>query len=169
MGETSFENTVEDGRARDERLMRLALEVAAEASAAGEVPIGCVIVSADDKVLSTASNRTRRDTDPTAHAEIVALRLAAHAVSNYRLTGVSVYSTIEPCAMCAGALIQARVARLVFGAHEPRAGAVKSIFRILDSSSLNHQLSYTGGVLADEARALMQKFFLQKRLLQSRN
>ena len=147
----------------DEQWMRVALEAAHAAGEAGEVPVGACVVGFDNQVLAVAANRTRRDCDPTAHAEIVALREAAHRTGNFRLPGAKVYSTIEPCAMCAGALIQARVARLVFGAPESRAGAVESIFQILNHSSLNHQISYTSGVLADEARALMQAFFLQRR------
>lgn len=143
--------------------MRVALEAAQAAGEAGEVPIGACIVSFDNQLLAVAANRTRRDCDPTAHAEIVALREAAHRTGNFRLNGAKVYSTIEPCAMCAGALIQARVAHLIYGAPEPRAGAVESIFRILDGSSLNHRILWTSGVLADEARALMQKFFREKR------
>ncbi len=153
----------------DERWMRVALEAAHAAGEAGDVPIGACVVSVDNQLLAVAANRTRRDCDPTAHAEIIALREAAQAIGNYRLTGAIVYSTIEPCAMCAGALIQARVARLVFGASEPRAGAIESIFQILNHSSLNHQISYTSGVLADQARALMQTFFQQRRKPEARS
>ena len=109
--------------------------------------------------LGRAGNRTRTDCDPTAHAEVLALREASRRVGNYRLTGAVVYSTIEPCAMCAGALVQARVARLVYGARDERAGAVESVFRVCDASSLNHRMELTAGVLGDECRALMQEFF----------
>ncbi len=158
-----FEEFKMSGTLDDESWMRLALEAAKDAGAAGDVPIGAVVVGIDNQILAVAGNRTRRDLDPTAHAEIVALREAARAIGNYRLTGATVYSTIEPCAMCAGALIQARVARLVYGAVEPRAGAVESIFQILNHSSLNHQISWTANVLAEESRSLMQAFFRERR------
>jgi len=143
--------------------MREALGAAREAAARGEVPVGAVIVAADDTVLAVAANRTRTDCDPTAHAEIVALREAARRTVNYRLTGATLYSTIEPCTMCAGALVQARVKRLVYGAVDTRAGAVESIFRICDESSLNHRMELTAGVLEEECRALMQEFFRVRR------
>src|ERR1043165_8385445 len=128
----------------DEHWMRLALDAAREAETRGEVPIGTCIVS-DGALLAVAGNRTRTDCDPTAHAEVLALRAAARQVGNYRLTGAIVYATIEPCAMCAGALVQARVARLVYGARDERAGAVESVFRICDARSLNHRTSLTPG------------------------
>jgi tRNA(adenine34) deaminase len=146
----------------DERWMRQALAAAREAQARGEVPIGTCIVS-EDKLVAIAGNRTRTDCDPTAHAEIVALREAAHALGNYRLTGVDVYSTIEPCAMCAGALIQARVRRLIYGAADERAGAVVTRFRICDTDFLNHRIEVRAGVLEAECRELMQQFFLNLR------
>lgn len=147
----------------DERWMRVALEAAHAAGEAGDVPIGAVVVSIDNEMIARAANRTRRDCDPTAHAEIVALREAARRVGNFRLVGATLYATIEPCAMCAGALIQARIARLVYGASELRVGAVESVFRILDECSLNHRISYTNGVLAEECRAIMQAFFRARR------
>lgn len=147
----------------DTRWMQQAIAVAREAGLAGEVPIGCCIVE-DDSLLSLAGNRTRRDNDPTAHAEIIALRDAARQLGNYRLTGVTVYSTIEPCAMCAGGLIQARVKRLVYGARDEKAGAVESRFRICDTDFLNHRLQLTGGVLEEECRELMQQFFKNRRV-----
>ncbi|MCA1633887.1 MAG: tRNA adenosine(34) deaminase TadA [Acidobacteria bacterium] len=147
----------------DERRMRAAIRAAREAAGRGEVPVGAVVVGGDGKVLAVAGNRTRADCDPTAHAEIVALREAARRAGNYRLTGAVVYSTIEPCAMCAGALVQARVRRLVYGAPDARAGAVRSIFRICDESSLNHRMELTAGVLEEECRALMQEFFRERR------
>jgi tRNA(adenine34) deaminase len=116
-----------------------------------------------ETALAIAGNRTRRDLDPTAHAEIVALREAAKQLGNYRLADAVVYSTIEPCAMCAGALIQARVKRLVYGAHDEKAGAVESHFGICDTDFLNHRVLITGGVLADECRELMQEFFQTRR------
>ena len=146
----------------DEQWMRLALDAAREARANGEVPIGTCIVS-ENKLVAVCGNRTRTDCDPTAHAEIVALREAARKLGNYRLTGVDVYSTIEPCAMCAGALIQARVRRLIYGAPDERAGAVVSRFRICDTDFLNHRIEISAGVLEEECRALMQEFFQTRR------
>jgi len=148
----------------DARWMREALAAARVAAAEhDEVPVGAVVVGADGTLLAIAGNRTRTDCDPTAHAEVVALRAAAQAAGNYRLTGATVYSTIEPCAMCAGALVQARIRRLVYGARDERAGAVESVFRVCDASSLNHRMELTPGVLAAECRALMQDFFRHRR------
>ena len=146
----------------DEQWMRHALAAAREAQANGEVPIGTCIVS-ENKLVAVSGNRTRTDCDPTAHAEIVALREAASKLGNYRLTGVDVYSTIEPCAMCAGALIQARVSRLIYGAPDEKAGAVTSRFRICDTDFLNHRIRISSGVLEAECRALMQEFFRGRR------
>src|SRR2546422_8774719 len=149
-------------RESDARWMRQALTAAHEARARGEVPVGTCIVS-DETILAVAGNRTRTDNDPTAHAEIVALRAAAGKVDNYRLTDAVVYSTIEPCAMCAGALIQARVRRLVYGARDEKAGAVESHFHICDAATLNHRIEVVTGVLENECRALMQEFFRARR------
>jgi tRNA(adenine34) deaminase len=146
----------------DEAYMRLALEEARLAAQAGEVPVGAVIVL-EDKVVAAAGNRTLADGDPTAHAEIVALRAAARALGNYRLTGAALYVTLEPCAMCAGALVQARVTRLVYGADDPKGGAVRTCFNVLDSPRLNHRVEITAGVLADECAALLQAFFTARR------
>lgn len=146
----------------DSSWMRQAIAAAREAQLGDEVPIGCCVV-AGDSLLAVAGNRTRRDNDPTAHAEILALREAAHAIGNYRLTDATVYSTIEPCAMCAGALIQARVKRLVYGARDEKAGAVESHFHICDTDFLNHSVQITAGVLEDECRELMQQFFKNRR------
>ena len=146
----------------DEHWMRQALAAAREAQAAGEVPIGTCIVS-KNQLVAVSGNRTRTDCDPTAHAEIVALREAASKLGNYRLTDVDVYSTIEPCAMCAGALIQARVRRLIYGAPDERAGAVTSRFQICDTDFLNHRIQISSGVLEQECRALMQEFFRSRR------
>lgn len=143
--------------------MRQALAAAHEALARGEVPVGACVVAADNTLLACAGNRTRTDCDPTAHAEVIALREAARASGNYRLTGAVVYSTIEPCAMCAGALVQARVKRLAYGARDERAGAVESQFRICDAGSLNHRIEITSGVLEAECRAIMQEFFRARR------
>ena len=146
----------------DARWMRRALEAASDAQSRGEVPVGACVIMAD-ALLAVAGNRTRTDCDPTAHAEMVALREAASRVGNYRLTGATIYSTIEPCAMCAGALVQARVRRLVYGATDERAGAVESQFQICQSSSLNHQIEVTSGVLEAECRAILQEFFKARR------
>ena len=147
---------------RHEHWMRAALRAADEARDRDEVPIGTCIV-ADGELLAVAGNRTRSDCDPTAHAEIVALREAARKFGNYRLTEAVVYSTIEPCAMCAGALIQARVKGLVYGATDEKAGAVESHFQICDAEQLNHRVEIVKGVLEAECRALMQDFFRTRR------
>ena len=146
----------------DEQWMSQAIAAAHAAKQLGEIPVGVCIVS-DGALLAVAGNRTRTDGDPTAHAEIVALRAAAKAIGNYRLTDAVVYSTIEPCAMCAGALIQARIRRLVYGARDERAGAVESRFRICDTEFLNHRIEITKGVLEAECRELMQAFFRARR------
>lgn len=142
--------------------MRQALAAAREAQSCGEVPVGTCIVNGD-QLVAVSGNHTRTDCDPTAHAEIVALREAAQKLGNYRLTGVDVYSTIEPCAMCAGALIQARIRRLIYGAADERAGAVRTRFRICETDFLNHRIEVREGVLEEECRALMQDFFRSRR------
>lgn len=146
----------------DEEYMRMALEEAREAEQAGEVPIGAVIV-VNDRVVARASNRTIRDCDPTAHAEIVALRAAAQAAGNYRLAGATLYVTIEPCAMCAGAIVQARVDRVVYGADDPKGGAARTCFEVLNHPKLNHRVEVTAEVLADECAGLLQVFFSARR------
>lgn len=146
----------------DARWMRAALAAALEAQHCDEVPVGTCIVIGETMVAS-AGNRTRTWCDPTAHAEIIALREAARRLDNYRLPDAVVYSTVEPCAMCAGALIQARVKRLVYGTRDERAGAVESRFRICDTDFLNHRIEITSGVLEAECRELMQTFFRQRR------
>ncbi len=153
----------EASREAAERWMGEAVSAAREAARRGEVPVGACVVGAGGELLAVAGNRTREDCDPTAHAEVLALREAARRAGNYRLTGAVVYSTIEPCAMCAGALVQARVARLVYGAADEKAGAVESVFRVCDSGSLNHRMELTSGVLGEECRALMRDFFREKR------
>jgi tRNA(adenine34) deaminase len=142
--------------------MRQALRAARDAQVRGEVPIGTCIVTAGEMV-ALAGNRTRTDCDPTAHAEIVALREAAQKIGNYRLTDAIIYSTIEPCAMCAGALIQSRVGLLVYGASDEKAGAVASHFGICDTVHLNHRVEVISGVLEPECRQLMQEFFRARR------
>ncbi|MEQ1921632.1 MAG: tRNA adenosine(34) deaminase TadA [Pyrinomonadaceae bacterium] len=147
----------------DENWMWRAIHVAREAEKLGEVPVGAVIIDADGKILAATSNRTIKNNDPTAHAEILALRTAAIRTGNYRLTGTTMYTTIEPCAMCAGALVNARVARVVYGAADERFGAVETHFRVCDSPDLNHRMEITSGVLADKCRSLMQNFFQARR------
>ena len=142
--------------------MRLALAAAATAQALDEVPIGSVLVF-EDRVVAVGYNRTCLDQDPTAHAEIIALREAAQVLNNYRLLGTTLYTTVEPCAMCAGALIWARVARLVYGTLDIRAGAIDSVFQICANPALNHRVVVTAGLLAEDCRALMQAFFRNKR------
>lgn len=147
----------------DEFWMQRALRAAVEARESDEIPIGACLIDNTGNLLAIAGNRTRTDCDPTAHAEIIVLRDAARKIANYRLTETVLYTTIEPCAMCAGALVTARVKRLVFGALDERFGAVETLFRICDSSSLNHRMEITFGVLAKECRMLMQDFFRARR------
>jgi tRNA(adenine34) deaminase len=147
----------------DEFWMRRAIDAAVEAETLGEVPIGACLIDAGGELLASAGNRTIIDSDPTAHAEILVLRQAAGKIGNYRLTETVLYTTIEPCAMCAGALVNARVKRLVFGARDERFGAVESVFRICDSGSLNHRIEITSGVLAEDCRRIMRDFFRAKR------
>ena len=147
---------------RQTAFMTKALELAAAAAAAGEVPVGAVVVR-DGEVIGEGYNQQISSRDPSAHAEMVALRDAAAKVKNYRLPGASLYVTIEPCTMWAGAMIHARIERLVFGAREPRAGAVVSSASVLDNPGLNHRVSVTEGVLAVEAGKMMQNFFRARR------
>ena len=142
--------------------MRLALEQASKAAAAGEVPVGAVVV-VDGRVIGAGFNQPISSNDPTAHAEIVAVRQAAEALGNYRLTGATVYVTVEPCLMCVGAMVHARVGLVVYGAPEPKAGALESMTRAHELPGLNHRLSSMGGVLADDSRALLQQFFKDRR------
>ena len=147
---------------RDEHWMRIALDQANAGREAGEVPVGAVLVKGDT-MLAAAYNAPVSAHDPTAHAEIMAMRIAANTVGNYRLPGTTLYVTIEPCAMCAGALVHARVARLVYGAREPRAGVVHSRFELLGQPWLNHTVEVTGGVLEQECSALITGFFASRR------
>ena len=142
--------------------MRAALEQARLALAAGEVPIGAVVVI-DGSVISAGYNQPISAVDPTAHAEIVALRAAARAVGNYRLTDAFLYVTLEPCVMCVGALIHARIARIVYGAPDPKTGACGSVFDLAASSKMNHRIEVIGGVLAEEGGALLKQFFAARR------
>jgi tRNA(adenine34) deaminase len=145
-----------------ERFMRLALAEAAVAQANGEVPIGAVVVL-EGQVIGAGSNRPIGAVDPSAHAEIVAMRAAAAAIGNYRLTGTTLYVTVEPCLMCVGGMVHARVGLVVFGAAEPRGGALVSAARAHETPGLNHRLEVLGGVLEDDARELIQQFFRDRR------
>ena len=147
----------------DDNWMWRAIGMAREAAKIGEVPVGSIIIGSDGGILAAASNRTIKNIDPTAHAEILALRIAATRIGNYRLVGATVYSTLEPCAMCAGALVNARVARLVYGAADERFGAVETKFRVCDSPDLNHRIDISSGVLAENCRRLIQDFFQARR------
>lgn len=147
----------------DQQAMAVALELAREAALAEEVPVGAVLVQGGE-IVATGSNCPIREQDPTAHAEIVALRRAAKVLQNYRLPGTTLYVTLEPCAMCAGAIVHSRVERLVFGARDPRSGAVESVFGVLDEKKLNHRVIWEGGVLADDCSALLKQFFRERRL-----
>ncbi|MDT8438676.1 MAG: tRNA adenosine(34) deaminase TadA [Wenzhouxiangellaceae bacterium] len=149
-------------RAHDVALMQRALARASAAGEAGEVPVGA-LVERDGQVLGEGGNRVIRDQDPSGHAEIVALRAAALAVGNYRLPGATLYVTLEPCAMCAGAIVHARVERVVFAAFDPRVGAGGSVFNLLDSPHLNHRCLVSGGLLAEPAGALLDAFFAARR------
>lgn len=142
--------------------MQAALHEAQAAAAAGEVPVGAVVVR-EGQILARGQNRVLRDLDPTAHAEMVALREAARLVGNYRLSGATLYVTLEPCAMCAGALVHARLDRLVYGATDPKAGAAGSVLTVLNHPRLNHQMELTSGVLGEECGQLLREFFRARR------
>ena len=146
----------------DRHFMSRAIELARQAEAAGEVPVGAVIVR-DGEILAEGFNRPISTHDPTAHAEMVALRAAAARIDNYRLTGTTLYVTLEPCAMCAGAMVHARVARLVYAATDPRAGAAGSVFNVVQNPALNHRLEVVSGVLAEECGSLLRDFFVARR------
>lgn len=144
--------------------MRLALAQAALARALNEVPVGAVLV-ADGQVIGAGYNRPISGHDPTAHAEVVALRAAAGALGNYRLTGATMYVTVEPCLMCVGAMVHARVATVVYGATEPKSGAIVSMTSAHELPGLNHRLAVIGGVLEDDCRAILQEFFKERRVI----
>jgi tRNA(adenine34) deaminase len=146
----------------DHEAMEAALAEARLAAEAGEVPIGAVVVR-EGAILARGQNRVLRDVDPTAHAEIVALRAAAQALGNYRLTGCTLYVTLEPCAMCAGAMIHARLDKLVFAATDPKAGACGSVMSVLNHPKLNHQMWADRGILAEESAELLRNFFRERR------
>jgi tRNA(adenine34) deaminase len=146
----------------DLEFMRAALEEARSTAQAGEVPVGAVLVL-DTQIIARSGNRTIRNCDPTAHAEVMVLREAARVLGNYRLAGTTLYVTIEPCSMCAGAIIQARVPRVVYGCDDPKGGAVRSCFEVLSHPRLNHQVEVRPGILAVECTALIQSFFAERR------
>jgi tRNA(adenine34) deaminase len=142
--------------------MRAALDLASEAAAAGEVPVGAVVVK-DGEIIGRGYNRPITTSDPTAHAEIIALREAASALGNYRLTGCELYVTLEPCAMCVGAMVHARLARIVYGAMDPKTGACGSIVDLPGLATFNHHGRFEGGVLADECSGVLKRFFAERR------
>ena len=146
----------------DIELMEQALEEARVCAAAGEVPVGALLVC-EGQIIARSGNRTIRDCDPTAHAEMVVLREGSRKLGNYRLAGTTLYVTVEPCSMCAGGMIQARVPRLVYGCDDPKGGAVRSCFEMLNHPRLNHRVEVTAGVLADECAAILQSFFAARR------
>jgi tRNA(adenine34) deaminase len=156
------EPMAENTRENDAMWMEQALAEARAAATKGEVPVGAVLVH-EGREISRGHNRTIADCDPTAHAEMIALREGAKALGNYRLTGTTLYVTIEPCAMCAGAMIQARIARLVYGCKEPKGGAAESCFSIFDHPMVNHRVEVIGGVMAGECSRAMQEFFQARR------
>ncbi|TAL83527.1 MAG: tRNA adenosine(34) deaminase TadA [Candidimonas sp.] len=147
----------------EQTAMRLALDQARLAFAGGEVPVGAVVLDGDGRVAGVGFNRTVGDHDPTAHAEIVALRAAARAAGNYRLPGMSLFVTLEPCAMCIGAMLHARLARVVYGARDPKTGACGSVLSVHACPRLNHQTQVYGGVLGDECGDLLRQFFRERR------
>lgn len=149
----------------DEDLIRLAMAQAAEADAAGEVPVGCVIVDASGAVVATGQNRRERDEDPTAHAEVIALRAAGRALGTWRLEGCTLAVTLEPCPMCAGAMVNARVARLVYGASDPKAGATGTLMNLVQDARLNHRVEVRGGVLEAECAEQLRDFFRRQRAM----
>ncbi|WP_446743280.1 tRNA adenosine(34) deaminase TadA [Silvibacterium acidisoli] len=146
----------------DERLMHEALTEARDAAASGEVPVGAVVLF-EGRIIGRGQNRVLRDSDPTAHAEIVAMREAAKVLANYRLTGCELYVTLEPCSMCAGAMIHARLGKLVYGAADPKAGAAGSVLEVLNHPKLNHQMPVTAGCLAEECGTILRDFFRARR------
>jgi tRNA(adenine34) deaminase len=146
----------------DETLMSAALQEAKAAAEAGEVPIGAVAVLGGE-IIARGQNRVLRDVDPTAHAEIIAMRAAARAIGNYRLVDCDLFVTLEPCAMCAGAMIHARLGRLVYGAADPKAGAAGSVLGVLNHPRLNHQMNVTCGVLSEECGEVLREFFQKRR------
>ena len=147
----------------DENWMRYALQLAQQAALQGEVPVGAVLVQ-DDNILGEGWNQPISLNDPSAHAEMLAMRAAGQAAANYRLPNTTLYVTLEPCSMCAGAMIHARIARVVFGAYDPKTGAAGSLFSVLNDPRHNHQVQISGGVLAEECAELLRTFFRERRL-----
>ena len=150
------------GAEEDERFMGLALEEARQAGASGEVPVGAVVVLGG-RVIGRGRNQPIALSDPTAHAEVLALRAAGRELGNYRLPGATLYATVEPCPMCCGAALQARLGRVVYGAPDPKAGAVQSLYRLLEDSRLNHEIAVRGAVRSDECAGLLREFFQARR------
>ena len=151
----------------DEHYMCLALDQARAAEDAGEVPVGAIVVSSTGEVLGVGNNQVLRTNDPTAHAEIVALRAAGLTLGNYRLLGCTLFCTLEPCAMCAGAILHARISRLVFAARDPKAGACGSALSVMNHPALNHRAEVTEGILAEECSGMLTNFFRARRAAQS--
>jgi tRNA(adenine34) deaminase len=147
---------------RDEFWMQQALALASRAEEQGEVPVGAVLVL-NDEIIGTGFNSPITACDPTAHAEIMALREGAKNIKNYRILNSTLYATLEPCLMCAGALVHARIKRLVYGTRDPRAGAITSVFKVLDNASLNHRVEYADGLLQERCGAMLSEFFKKKR------
>jgi tRNA(Arg) A34 adenosine deaminase TadA len=158
----TLKNTAELRPEDDAAWMEQALEQARQAAVAGEVPVGALVIK-DGKILGRGQNRNLRENDPTAHAEIIALRQAAAAVGNHRLTACVLFSTIEPCSMCAGALVHARIGRLVYGATDPKAGAAGSVIEVVNHPQLNHKMEVKAGVLAGKCAEILQDFFRSRR------
>ena len=148
--------------ATDEQFMRAAISEAKVAAAVNEIPVGAVVVK-NGEIIGAGLNRSIQDADPTAHAEIVAIRAAAIAENNYRLSDTTLYVTLEPCAMCVGAMLQARISRLVFGAYDAKAGAAGSVMDLCNNRQLNHQIEVNGGLLAEKCAGLLQEFFKDRR------
>jgi tRNA(adenine34) deaminase len=148
----------------DNDYMKIALEEAQKALEKDEVPVGAVVVL-EGRIIGTGHNMPIGQNDPSAHAEMLALRQAAETMSNYRLTGSELYVTLEPCIMCAGAIIQARLARVIFGANDPKCGAVASLYKVLTDDRLNHQVAVTGGILKEECGEIISRFFREKRVV----
>jgi tRNA(adenine34) deaminase len=147
----------------DQERMLDAMAAARAAQAAGEVPVGAIITSASGEVIARGSNRVLRTSDPTAHAEIIALRAAGEFLQNYRLLGCTLYSTLEPCSMCAGAILHARISRLVYAAADPKAGACGSVLTVMNHPALNHRVELVRGVLSEECGSMLTEFFRAKR------
>jgi tRNA(adenine34) deaminase len=147
----------------DEEYIRIAIAEARAAMVEGEVPVGAVVVSPEGEIVGRGQNRVIRDHDPSGHAEMVALRDAGRRISNYRLSGCSLYVTLEPCAMCAGAILHARIARLIYAASDPKAGACGGALEVMNHPKLNHRCEVVSGVLAEECGAMLQGFFRERR------